>query len=165
MKRLLDWYGSPLVVVETGQGLGVISELRHAGCNLYEREEHDAMYPGRKLKKAGFQTNRSTRPLLINALANYIREYPTEPGSNETPSIEIFYMPLIKELQDFIVTESGRAEAKNGSHDDLVFFSCLALLHIDLAQMLNPPNRGWGGNSGGGPPITLPGGIAASAFS
>ena len=130
MKRVLDWYGNPIVVVETGNGLGAISALRRAGCVLYEREKMDAMYPGKRLKLAGFETNLKTRPLVVNEIANYIREQ----------MLDCTYLPAVEEMKTFITTDRGRAEAKSGAHDDWVMFLGMTLLNIELAQVLTPPS-------------------------
>lgn len=166
MKRILDWYGDPIVIVDIGNGLGTLGELRRAGCNLYEREKMDAMYPGKTMAVAGFHTNAATRPFLINEMAKYVREF-----SEEDPSWEVWYLPLISELRTFVVDNREKAKAKHGCHDDILMGCAMGIFKIDLAQKYMPRDIGWGGFGEGGvfgglgPKSTLPGGLAATAFS
>lgn len=153
MVRLLDWYGGCMIVPETGNGLGVLNELRRAGANVYQREKMDAMYPGQRLKVAGWETNKDTRPLVVNAMANALREQ----------SFDCSYLPAINEMKTFVINDRGKAEAKSGCHDDWVMGIGIGLQCIEKAQAMMPPQLFAPPEDS--LPAALPGGLVASAFS
>lgn len=155
---LLKYYGDCMIVPETGGNLNILGELKKLGLLIYEREVMDALYDGRKTKIAGWQTNTKTRPFLVSAVANYVREY-----STDNPSITINYLPMIRQLQNFIVNEDGKSEARFGTHDDFVLGPGLALYNLELAQPMPFPASPFG-DSGYQPP-RMPGGLNGGAFS
>lgn len=155
MKRLLDWYGGCMVVPEIGNGLGVLNELRRQGCQIYQREKMDRMRPGEKLEVVGWETNKDTRPIVVNAMANFIRER----------RIDLSYQPAIEELKTFIINDRGRAEAKSGCHDDWPMGIGIGLANIELAQVLMPPvvfSLGEHGDAANALPCS---GMSSAAFS
>jgi hypothetical protein len=58
----------------------------------------------------GFQTNAKTKPLIIDRLRGSLREDELEINDKET----------LREMLQYIVTESGKMEAEEGCHDDCV---------------------------------------------
>lgn len=156
MKKLLDWYGDCEVIPETGNGLGVINELRRAGCNVYQREKAaDNMRVGERLMVIGWETNKNTRPIVINAVANAVRER----------AIDLTFTPAITELRTFVINSNGRAEAKSGCHDDWVMFLGIVLANIERASMLVPPQV-WKSEIPGDPgDVSLRSGISPEALS
>lgn len=64
----------------------------------------------------GFQTNVSTRPLIIDKLRGFVRER----------EIEINDKTTLLEMLSFIATESGKMQAEDGCHDDCVMALAIA---------------------------------------
>jgi hypothetical protein len=129
MRMLLDWYGGCEIIPETGNGLGMLNELRRAGCRIYQREKMDNVHPNERINVIGWETNKDTRPIVVNAITNYVSE----------DALDCEFMPAIVELKTFIVTDRGRAEAKPGCHDDWVMGIGIGLANIERATMYMPP--------------------------
>lgn len=68
------------------------------------------------LEGLGFKTTAITRPLIINELKTAFREDPTIEVSKE----------VLLEMLSFVRNKSGRPEAINGKHDDLVMAKAIA---------------------------------------
>jgi len=64
----------------------------------------------------GFQTNVSSRPLIIDKLRGDVREH----------QIEVYDETTLREMLSFIVTESGKMQAEDGSYDDCVMALAIA---------------------------------------
>lgn len=64
----------------------------------------------------GFQTNISSKPLIIDKLRGEVREL----------QIQINDRTTLEEMQSFIVTESGKMEAEEGCFDDTVMALAIA---------------------------------------
>lgn len=133
LKMACDWYGGCMIVPETGNGLGLLSQLKQVGCVIYQREKMDHMYPGQRLQVNGWETNKDTRPLVVNELANYIRE----------GNFDCEYLPAIQEMKTFVVNSRGKAEAKSGCHDDWPMGIGIGLFCLNFASVFSPPKLGW----------------------
>lgn len=131
LKDLADLYGGCMIVPETGNGLGALNALQHVGATIYQREKMDAMYPGQRLRIAGWETSGGTRPIVVNQLAAAIAE----------ESIECEYLPAIAEWKVFMLNDRGIARAKSGCHDDWVMGPAIGLQCINYAKTLLPPQR------------------------
>lgn len=131
LKDLADLYGGCMIVPETGNGLGALNALQHVGATIYQREKMDAMYPGQRLRIAGWETSGGTRPIVVNALATAIAE----------DAIEVEYLPAISEFKTFVINDRGIARSKQGCHDDQVMGLAIGLQCIDYAKPLLPPQR------------------------
>lgn len=68
------------------------------------------------LEGLGFKTTAITRPLIINELKTAFREDPTIEVSKD----------ILLEMLSFVRNKSGRPEAINGKHDDLVMAKAIA---------------------------------------
>lgn len=91
-------------------------ELARLGYpNLFIREREDK-FTGVKEKSYGFRTTSVTRPVIIAELVKIVRE-----------TIELINDKLtLEEMLTFVKNERGRAEAQEGSHDDLVMGLAIA---------------------------------------
>ena len=91
-------------------------ELARLGYpNLFIREREDK-FTGVKEKSYGFRTTSVTRPVIIAELVKIARE-----------TIELINDKLtLEEMLTFVKNERGRAEAQEGSHDDLVMGLAIA---------------------------------------
>jgi len=115
MARLSKYYGNALVALEVNEGLGVLAYLKDAGVPLYKRKPESARL-GTIVEQYGFKlSNDDQRRYIIDRLASAIRSH----------EIEVFSLETCKELKNFVVKSSGKAEAANGCHDDDVM--CLAM--------------------------------------
>ena len=111
----------PVVAYETNNG-GVFELQRLATLN---REGHYNMYTQKKrgttagkeeTPKYGFSTNSATRPAILQQLKDCV----------DGQLIDFKDKPFINELFSFIVRPSGRAEAENSTHDDIVMSTAIA---------------------------------------
>lgn len=97
-----------------------LARLRYP--TLYVRETYDTMHPN-AVEKYGFVTTRLTRPMIINQLVEIAREHIEKINDRET----------LQEMLSFVRNKTGRAEASEGTHDDLVMG--LAIAYEALNQL------------------------------
>lgn len=83
--------------------------------SLYTRERLDAM-SDKPIKEYGFQTNKSSKEMIINDLIKIMRE---------RPESEIDKRVLL-EMTTFVRKPNGSKEAVEGCHDDLVMSTAIA---------------------------------------
>lgn len=109
-------YNNALIACErNNHGLAVVTQLYHyAYPRLYAETVPDP--PNRPRKRYGWQTSRSTRPLIIDNLIKEVAE-----GSDGIVCKETFEEMLFFKLQD-----NGRMEADAGCHDDRVMSIAIA---------------------------------------
>ena len=84
--------------------------------NFYQAVQHDKI-TDKETVTLGFSTNVKTKPMIIDELRAAVRD----------GDITIKDKGTMKEMQEFIVTESGKMEAEQGCHDDSVM--SLAILN------------------------------------
>ena len=72
-------------------------------------------------KKIGWQTNNRTKPLMINKLAEYVRN----------KWLGIKDKTLIQEMFTYVIEDNGSTNAQSGCHDDTVM-ACAILLQVLL---------------------------------
>jgi hypothetical protein len=125
--KLGYWCNKSLVAIENnGPGLACILPLRNgqeiggikysAYRNLYYKEVLDEAT--KKLtKKFGWHTDTRTKPLIIDKLAQVIRE-----GLITIPSED-----TIRELQTYVIEEDGKMNAVEGCNDDRVMALAIAV--------------------------------------
>ena len=92
---------------------------------LYVRENVDTIVHDVQ-DRYGFKTTALTRPLIISELVEIVREHIENINDRET----------LQEMLSFVRNAKGRAEASEGTHDDLVM--ALAIGYHALGQL---PNR------------------------
>ena len=104
-------------VLVKNNGLGIptreLIELEYP--NLYMRERLDTSMKEVQ-KVVGFETNRATRPVIIQSLVTQMREQPDCECDIDT----------LKEMLVFVRKENGKQEAQEGYHDDLVMARAIA---------------------------------------
>lgn len=120
IKMVADTYNNALVVVEDiGYGTAVLERLSNElqYDNLYESTQGTSKNP-----KPGIKTTLSNRPKFIEHIQNRLIN----------KSIAIRSRRLVKELKGFIWnSQTKRAEATKGFHDDAIMAMCLALYARD----------------------------------
>lgn len=128
--RLAKWYGDCPCVVEMNEaGMEAIRDLQLESANIWEREDDDAMNPGKKIGIPGFQTNSKTREQWVSAFAKHIRE----------KSINVDYLPAANQTVTFVRSEDGKAEAAPGCFDDWVAGIGIGLVCRGAATVMLPP--------------------------
>ena len=127
--KLLLWYGDPIAIVEANNsGMEVLRLLNIAGRTLWRREKRDAVNPGKKLEVLGFQTTSTSKNLWIGPVAAHIREQ----------TLECLYLPAVHQFHTFILTEDGKGQAQDGTHDDFVTGIGLGLFALPSAMTYRP---------------------------
>lgn len=97
-------------------------ELERLGYpNFYVRERYDTN-ANATVKAYGFRTDLKTRPVIISGLKDAFKEHPESFADEGT----------LGEMLTFIKNDSGRPEASEGEHDDLVM--ALAIAHAIRPQ-------------------------------
>jgi len=116
------YYNNAIVGIEVNFSIAATDELVKCKYpNLYIRESFDSIAKN-YLKKYGFLTSSVTRPKIIADFKAMFREDPNIETDVET----------LREMLTFIKNSSGREEADEGKHDDLVMADCIA--HFVSAQ-------------------------------
>jgi len=112
--RVGIYYNTSLVAVENGgPGVAILDKLTH---NLY----YENLYyqRTRTQERVGVTMNRTTRPVILEAMQNYL----------ENDLCRLCSSRLVRELETFKYNRSTkRAEAERGHHDDLVMALAIAL--------------------------------------
>lgn len=124
---LCKYYGRCLVGVEVPMGLTLLEGLRRAGMPLFKRRstgDGKAGETATPLEKLGFQSNASTKPLVVGSLSRAL---------DGDPPLDILDPHIIDELGSFVVHEDGREAALPGRHDDDVMALAMAVHHLPLA--------------------------------
>ena len=117
------WYNSALIGIESNFSTYANNELNRLGYNkLFLREVPD-VYTGAKKKAFGFRTDTITRPLILSELVELMDQHPEVCTDYET----------LGEMLTFVRKDTGKAEAQEGKHDDLVMSYAIAN-HIRSAQ-------------------------------
>ena len=127
---LADEWNEAYITIETNNhGFAVIGKIRDAGYgNMYSEKSFDK-WGQKESRKWGWNTNILTRPILVDTIAQAIRDN----------AIEIADLDMIDELSTFIINEKGKAEAQSGCEDDRVMALGLALQgHIRCPQYEKP---------------------------
>ena len=110
------YYHNALVGIEINYSYVPTRELIELEYpNLYMRERLDTSMKEVQ-KVVGFETNRATRPVIIQSLVTQMREQPDCECDIDT----------LKEMLVFVRKENGKQEAQEGYHDDLVMARAIA---------------------------------------
>lgn len=110
MYCLAKYYNTALVGIEMNFSTFPTREFERWNYpKMYVRETVDD-FTHKLVKKFGFITGRMTRPLMIANLVKIVDE-----------SIQLINdIPTLEEMLTFVRNEKGKAEAQEGSHDDLI---------------------------------------------
>lgn len=112
------YYNEALLAVEVNNhGFTTVNKLKNLNyLKLFQRERYDETVD-KMTKSLGFQTNRQTKPLIIDHMASCIRERLIETKDKE----------FVSECITYIREEDGGTNAQLGCYDDLVMASAIAL--------------------------------------
>ena len=124
-----DWYAKVLAALGYYYNIAMVAPERNGhGLLVCVRLHKDLLYPNvftnivegaladKESLEIGFQTNVSSRPLIIDKLRGFVRER----------EIEINDKTTLQEMLSFIVTESGKMQAEDGCYDDCVMALAIA---------------------------------------
>lgn len=142
---VLRWYNYPFLVPEAnGPGLAFLEHilrLKYPVNLIYHRypepDEQFTSARGTKLQLLGWRESSRTRPQLISALDQYIREMGVILRDPNT----------VAEHFSFVIKASGRAEHQDNCHDDEVFAVGLSVIGLQ-----HPPPDTRTGRPGNRPP-------------
>jgi phage terminase large subunit len=105
-----------LMAIETNFSSHPMKEILRMGYdNMYTQKGDPDSYVGGTPKKHGFNTNKKTRPLMLDSLRVIVRESPEN----------IRDIVFIKEANTFARNDKGKPEAMLGQHDDMVMASAI----------------------------------------
>lgn len=111
------YYNDALIAVEANFSTFPIKELERLGYeNQYIRKREDT-FTGKSKKSYGVVTDRKSRSIMIGEIVKYARDNIDYINDKKT----------LEEMLTFVRNEKGRAEAKAGTHDDLVMSLAIAL--------------------------------------
>lgn len=122
----------PVVCFEQNNGgtaeLARLARLNRDGMyTLYLQKSGAGTVDGQEQsEKYGFNTNSATRPAMLTLLKEAI----------DNQLIKIYDKPTINEMFAFIVKPTGKAEAEQGAHDDLIMSLAIAW---QMYQTEHPP--------------------------
>lgn len=110
------YYHDALIGLETNYSYAPTKELVELDYpNLYQRKRYETTT--REIQKVfGFETNRLTKPIILQSLVTTMRE-------NVAAECDI---ATLKEMLTFVRKENGKQEAQEGYHDDLVMAKAIA---------------------------------------
>jgi hypothetical protein len=128
-------YNNALVAVESNNhGLSTLIALRDKFrySNLYAQTTlDDRGSDSKETKKLGFNTNRRTKPYIIDLLSALFREQDTGIACKET----------ILECQTYVVLDDGSYGATVGCHDDRVMSYAIACYVLQLQPAYKKAHR------------------------
>jgi phage terminase large subunit len=122
MYCLGKYYNEALLAIEVNFSTYPIKELQRLGYRKqYKREVLDQI-SNKKQHKYGFRTDKTSRPLIIANLVQFVRE-----------NIHLINdVGTLNEMLTFVRNEKGRPEAQEGKHDDRIIG--LAIAHKSREQ-------------------------------
>ena len=123
--KLAEWYnGAYLGVENNNHGLTTLNRIKHQEYwNIYHSKIFDK-FSDDVTTKMGWSTTIRTKPLMIDKLAEYVRE-----GYLGIPSDAI-----IGEMFTYVIEDNGKTNAQPGCHDDTVMAAGI-LLQLMLENM------------------------------
>jgi hypothetical protein len=112
------YYNEAYVAVENNNhGLTTLKSLSNQEYyNLFYSKSYDK-FNDTISKKLGWTTNRKTKPIAIDRLAEYIREM----------FLGMWDLDIIQELYSYVIDDKGATNAQEGKHDDCVMSLAIAL--------------------------------------
>jgi len=127
LEQLGRFYNGALIACEiNNHGLTTVQRLRDLNYdNLYRREKGiDERYET-FTSSLGWKTDRKTKPLMINALAEAIL----------THKLKDYDITFIRECMSYVVDDRGRTNAQKGEHDDTIISTAIALQVFDWTDV------------------------------
>ena len=116
--KLGDFYNEAYIAVENNNhGLTTLKSILNKDYfNIFYSKSYDRVND-KMTKKIGWSTNRKTKPLAIDKLAEYIRE----------KYLMFWDIDIVEELYSYVIDEKGATNAQEGRHDDCVMAFAIVL--------------------------------------
>lgn len=119
--KLGNWYNEALVVVEeNNHGLSVLNAMKERYSNLYKRTTHNKVTDQIK-EELGWYTSDQTKRLAIDHFAKLIRER----------KIGVRSRKMIQECMTYVLDDTGKTNAQEGSHDDIVMSAAIVCKAVE----------------------------------
>lgn len=123
------YYNAALVGIERNFSTYPIKKLEFMEYpKQYVREVEDTI-THKLQKRLGFQTTKLTRPIVLAALVEIVRENIDYINDKDT----------LNEMLSFVRNEKGRQEAEQGAHDDCIM--ALAIAYYIRPQQASAPDK------------------------
>lgn len=105
------YYNTAYIAVEANNhGLTTLKKLQALEYwEIYYQKVYDQM-ADRMTAKLGWHTNKKTKPLMINKLAEFLREM----------FIDVCWKQFVTECFTYMIEDNGETNAQSGSYDDTV---------------------------------------------
>lgn len=113
---LAKYYNDALVGIEANFDTYPIKYLEKLGYEKQFIRKREDSFTGKTNKSFGFKTDKITRPLILSELQAIVNDHVELLADKKT----------LEEMLNFVKNEHGRAEAQQGSHDDLVMALAIA---------------------------------------
>ena len=113
---LAKYYNDALVGIEANFDTFPIKYLEKLGYEKQFIRKREDNFTGKTNKSYGFKTDKITRPLILSELQSIVNDHVGLINDKTT----------LDEMLNFVKNEHGRAEAQQGSHDDLVMALAIA---------------------------------------
>ena len=113
---LAKYYNDALVGIEANFDTFPIKYLEKLGYEKQFIRKREDNFTGKTNKSFGFKTDKITRPLILSELQAIVNDHVGLINDKTT----------LDEMLNFVKNEHGRAEAQQGSHDDLVMALAIA---------------------------------------
>lgn len=116
--KLAKYYNDAYIGVENNNhGLATLKSIQNTEYwNIYYSKSYDQMTE-KMSKKLGWTTNTKTKPLMIDKLAEYVREM----------YLKIPSELLISEMFTYVIDDRGSTNAQSGCYDDTVMATAIML--------------------------------------
>lgn len=116
--KLARYYNDAYLGVENNNhGLTTLSTIKRMEYwNLYFSKNYDRI-ADTMTQKLGWTTNTKTKPLMIDKLAEFVREI----------YLGLYDDDTISEMFTYVIDEKGKTNAQAGCHDDTVMASAITL--------------------------------------
>jgi hypothetical protein len=125
-------YDALCIVESNSYGLAVLEHLIGRGyAYVFKRTQYDKMGE-RFVEKVGFNTNVSTRPVMLSRLNEYISKGWLDPTDDR----------MKHEMNTFIYNDRGKPIAQRRRHDDMIFAYALSLMGMDQLEAIKEEVQG-----------------------
>ena len=116
--KLSKFYSDAYLGVENNNhGLTTLNTIKRLEYwNIYFSKVHDRV-SDKMTQKIGWTTSSRTKPLMIDKLAEYVREM----------YLGIYDDTLISEMMTYVIEDDGKTNAQSGCHDDMVMATAIML--------------------------------------
>lgn len=116
--KLAKYYNDAYLGVESNNhGLTTLKSITHTEYwNIYHMKVFDKFSDG-FTQKIGWNTNQRSKPLMIDKLAEFVRER----------YLGIPCDTLISEMYTYVIEDDGKTNAQSGCHDDTVMATAILL--------------------------------------